>query len=169
MREGFNVPLERLASETRLSGPALLRRFGSKSDLLSRALNSPVPDWAELMKAVPESGDGFSVMQQLLLRLEPHITRLIREQEVLRAAGISSQERMESLELARRTLTGWILNQHIRHRLHAPDAQAAARLLMSYLRARALAPLNERNQKTLFSDLQILWRGFASRNAGQRD
>ncbi len=171
LRDGPGTSLDTIGAELGVTGAALLRRFGSKKQLLARALiPDELTDWGALIDGVKTSSDVFESLVAISSAVSEVLCRIVAGSEVLRAAGFKMSDVWEEQhpappERATRALAKWLQTHHRAGHLHAPKPHSSARVLLALLQYRALlarAGLGSAGtRKTLQSDLRAFWEGLA--------
>lgn len=132
---GPSATIEEIAKRVGVSGPAVLKRFGSKEKLVMRALVSEAPP--DLSHG-PEPGD----LRPQLLRVLLHIERMLRQAApalaTMRAGGANVSQWIVNAppRLARRHVRAWLEQARHSHGLTHPDLETASDLLCSLVEAR---------------------------------
>jgi AcrR family transcriptional regulator len=135
VRYGPAVPITTIAQRLGISGPAVLKRFGTKEQLVTRALLSEAPP--DLSQG-PEPGPLRPQLVALLLRIERLLLTAAPRLATLRAGGVRGSQWLGEPHprKARRSLLVWLKKARASHRLSHRDLDAAADLLVSAAEAR---------------------------------
>ena len=143
LEHGPNASTDLIAGQLNVSPQALLKRFGTKNDLMIAALRPPaIAPWVPLAEAGPKFGkDADAVTDQLTLLLEQvavYFDDLARRMAVLRwshvdltalFAGYSEPPPLVSI----RTLAGWLERAAAAKLIRTTDFRATAMMLLSAL------------------------------------
>ena len=132
---GPSVALSVIGARLGISGPAVLKRFGSKENLVTRALLSePPPDFSH----GPEPGPLRPQLIAILLHTERLLLEAVPRLATMRARGVRASEWLDRPHprKARGSLLTWLKKARCTHRLVHPDLEAAADLLVSAAEAR---------------------------------
>ena len=132
---GPSATVDEIARQIGVSGPAILKRFGSKERLVLRALVSEEPP--DLSQG-PRPGPLRSQLVTVLLQLERLVQQVAPKLATLRAGGVKASERIAraSPRLARQHLRSWLECARRSHGLAHADLAAAADILVSVVEAR---------------------------------
>jgi len=132
---GPSVAVATIGARLGISGPAVLKRFGTKESLVTRALVSEAPpDFSQ--------GPDPGPLQPQIVAILLHIERLLLEAAprlaTLRAGGVKASQWLDKPHprKARKSLLGWLERASRTHGLTHPDLDAAADLLISLVEAR---------------------------------
>jgi len=135
LAHGPSVAVTTIGERLGISGPAVLKRFGTKENLVTRALISETPpDFSQ----GPEPG----ALRPQLIGILLHIERLLLEAAprlaTMRAGGVRASQWLDRPHprRARENLLGWLEKARKAHGLTHPDLDAAADLLISLVEAR---------------------------------
>ena len=132
---GPSVTVAAIAERLGVSGPAVLKRFGSKENLVMRALLSePPPD----LSRGPDPGPLRAQLVETLLHTERLLLGAAPKLATLRAGGVKASQWLDKPHprKARESLRGWLEKARKTHGLSHPDLDAAADLLISLVEAR---------------------------------
>jgi len=132
---GPSVTVAAIAERLGVSGPAILKRFGSKENLVMRALLSePPPD----LSNGPGAGPLRAQLVETLLHTERLLLGAVPRLATLRAGGTKASQWLDKPHprRARASLRGWLEKARKTHGLSHPDLEAAADLLISLVEAR---------------------------------
>ncbi len=135
LAHGPTVTLAAIGKRVGISGPAVLRRFGSKKDLVAEALQSgPFPDWSH----GPDAGPLWPQLVALLLHTERVLLEAAPKVAMLRTSGIvaSRWPAKPYPHMARRNLRAWLEQARRSHGFTHSDLETAADLLISLVEAR---------------------------------
>ena len=135
LAHGPAVAVAAIGARVGISGPAVLKRFGTKENLVTRALVSDAPpDFSH----GPEPGPLRAQIVAILLHVERLLLQAAPRLATLRAGGVKASQWLESPHprKARSSLLGWLEKARKTHGLTHTDLEAAADLLISLVEAR---------------------------------
>jgi len=136
LRDGPGVAIARIAEQVGVSAPAVLKRFGTKERLVTRALLSEAPPD---LSSGPDAGPLRPQLVAIVLRIEPLVMNAVPRLATSRARGIQGSQWLARPHprMARQNLLVWLRKARASHQLAHPDLEAAANLLVSLVEARA--------------------------------
>jgi AcrR family transcriptional regulator len=132
---GPSVSVAAIAARVGITGPGVLKRFGSKENLVMRALLSePPPD----LSHGPSPGPLRAQLIETLLHTERLLLGAVPKLATLRAGGVRASQWLDKAHprKARESLHGWLVKAQKTHGLSHPDLEAAADLLIALVEAR---------------------------------
>jgi AcrR family transcriptional regulator len=135
LQHGPAVSIATIAEHLGVSGPAVLKRFGTKENLVTRALISEAPpDFSQ----GPDTGPLRPQVVAILLHTERLLLQAAPRLATLRAGGVRASQWLDRPHprKARESLLGWLVKARKTHGLTHPDLEAAADLLISLVEAR---------------------------------
>ena len=135
LRDGPGVAIARIAEQVGVSAPAVLKRFGTKEQLVTRALLSEAPPD---LSPGPDPGALRPQLVAIMLRIEPLVMNAVPRLATSRARGIQGSQWLAKPHpsMARRNLLAWLRKARASHQLRHPDLESAANLLVSLVEAR---------------------------------
>ena len=135
LAHGPSVAVNVIGERVGISGPAVLKRFGSKENLVARALLSEAPP--DLSQG-PTSGPLRPQLIAMLLHIERLLLQAAPKLATLRAGGVVASRWLAKPHprVARRNLLAWLEQARHSHGLSHADLEAAADLLISLVEAR---------------------------------
>lgn len=135
LAHGPSVSMAAIGKKVGISGPGVLKRFGSKENLVVRALLTEAPP--DLSHG-PAPGPLPEQLVALLLTLERLLRQAAPRLATLRAGGVTASKWIKTPRprLARRNLRHWLERAQESHGLAHPDLETAADLLISLVEAR---------------------------------
>ncbi len=163
-----------IADAVGLSQPALFKRFGTKEQLLIRAL-MPGPDiaWAQALEAGPDDRPIREQLEEVLLLAMDFFDGAMPCLMTLKAAGIDFPEMMRAMPeppplRARRTARDWFQRAMDQGRIRQADADAAALAMIGSIQARAAMshifgearPTADERHSHVRAVAELLWRGL---------
>lgn len=143
IEHGASVSTETIAARLGVSGPALLKRFGTKRELIKAAfLVGKFPPWLPLVEAGPEP--TRELREQLLevaRVIDAFFRKMIPAIAVLREAGITPDEwKLNGKEApparTHEAMVGWFRRAQEQGRLREGDPSVMANLFMSAMQHR---------------------------------
>jgi AcrR family transcriptional regulator len=178
IEHGASVSTEAIAARLGVSGPALLKRFGSKRELLKAAFSvgvmSPAAvQWLQKVEAGPDEREIPEQILEMARAIDAFFRKMVPAFAVLREAGLTAEEmRGEEKEpppvRAHLTMTGWFRRTQEQGRLRAGDPDVMASLFLAGLQHRYfLAHVTnqtippEEEDPWLERMVDIFWRGVA--------
>lgn len=174
IEHGSSVSTETIAARLGVSGPALLKRFGSKRELLKAAFAvGSAPPWLAMVEEGPDERDISVQLREVALTIDAFFRKMVPAFSVLREAGITPQEfRGESenspAARAQDSMTDWFKRAQERGLLREGDPSVMAGLFMAgvqyrYFQAHITQQRVPTEQEDPFVErlLNILWRGIA--------
>ena len=174
IEHGSSVSTETIASRLGVSGPALLKRFGSKRELLKAAFAvGSAPPWLPLVEEGPDNRDFLVQLREVALSIDSFFRRMVPAFSVLREAGITPQEFRGNSEdspaaRAQDAMTDWFRRAQQQGLLRSGDPSVMAGLFLSGVQYRYfLAHITQQQVPTEEEDpwldrlLDILWKGVA--------
>jgi AcrR family transcriptional regulator len=135
LAHGPSVAVNVIGERVGISGPAVLKRFGSKENLVTRALLSESPP--DLSRG-PRPGPLQPQLVAVLLHIERLLLKAAPKLATLRAGGIVASRWLAKPhpQVARRNLLSWLKQAGRTHNLNHVDLETAADLLISLVEAR---------------------------------
>lgn len=142
LEHGSRVSLDLVAEQLNVTAPALLKRFGSREELLVAALKpADDPAW---MRAFEQGPDGRPFGEQLLEHFEQvwaYFSEVVPCISVLRESGVSP-ERVFDLKKngptrAIRTMEAWLERAHAKGLIDIAAPETAATAMLGALQTRA--------------------------------
>jgi|SRR6218665_184670 len=178
IEHGASVSTETIAARLGVSGPALLKRFGSKREILKAAFAvGSVPPWLPLVEAGPDARDFHIQVRELAHTIDGFFRRMVPAFSVLREAGITAEEwrgkDQPAPARALEAMTDWFRRAQERGFLRSGDPKVMAGLFMAGVQHRYFlahvtnqSVLSEEEDPWLERLLDILWHGIGpSENA----
>ncbi len=178
IEHGASVSTEAIAARLGVSGPALLKRFGSKRELLKAAFSvGTTPPWAQQWLQKVEAGpDEREIPVQILelsLAIDGFFRKMVPAFAVLREAGLTPEELRGSGKdsppvRSHKMMAGWFRRAQEQGRLRAGDCDVMASLFLSGLQHRyflahvsGLHIPTEEEDPWLERMVNIFWHGVA--------
>jgi AcrR family transcriptional regulator len=138
---GPAVSLDVVAQELGVTGPALLKRFGTREELLLAALLPPAePDWVRFVRAGPSSAPLREQLLEIFTRISAFMKEVVPRLTALRESGIPYSRVFRDRTPPQRgleSLKGWLATARERGLVTAPEIDTAALAIMGALQARA--------------------------------
>jgi AcrR family transcriptional regulator len=175
IEHGASVSTETIAARLGVSGPALLKRFGSKRELLKAAFSiGKAPPWLHVLDAGPDARALPEQIREVAGAIDAFFREMVPAFAVLREAGITPEEwRGESKEVpaparAYHAMAGWFRRAQEQGLLREGDPSVMASLFLAGLQHRYfLAHVANQSVPTEQEDpwldrmVDIFWRGVA--------
>ncbi|QRN97386.1 TetR/AcrR family transcriptional regulator [Archangium violaceum] len=175
IEHGASVSTETIAARLGVSGPALLKRFGSKRELLKAAFGvAKVPPWLRLLEKGPDERELTEQIREVAAAIDAFFREMVPAFSVLREAGITPEEwRGENKDVpppARtyETVTGWFRRAQEQGRLREGDPSVMAGMFLASLQYRYfLAHITNQPVPTeeevpwMQRMVDMFWRGVA--------
>ena len=172
IEHGASVSTETIAARLGVSGPALLKRFGSKRELLKASFGvGTLPPWLSLAEAGPD-GRGLTLqLMELARAVDAFFREMVPAFAVLREAGLTPQEWMGSEGepppvRTHNAMAGWFHRAQEQGKLRAGDPHVMATLFLAGLQSRYfLAHLTNQSVPSEEEDpwlgrmVDTFWRG----------
>jgi AcrR family transcriptional regulator len=138
---GPAVSLDVVAQELGVTGPALLKRFGTREELVLAALRPPVePDWVHFVREGPSSAPLRAQLLDIFTRISAFMAEVVPCLTALRESGIPHnrifRDRTPPLR-GLESLKGWLAAARERGLVTAPETDTAALAIMGALQTRA--------------------------------
>ncbi|HYO52737.1 TetR/AcrR family transcriptional regulator [Archangium sp.] len=176
IEHGASVSTETIAARLGVSGPALLKRFGNKRELLKAAFSiGKTPPWISLVEAGPDARELPVQIREVAGAIDAFFREMVPAFAVMREAGITPEEwRGENKEVpppparAYETAAGWFRRAQEQGRLREGDPSVMAGMFLGGLQYRYfLAHVTnqrvppEEEDPWLERMVDIFWRGVA--------
>ena len=172
IEHGATVSTETIAARLGVSGPALLKRFGSKRGLLKAAFSvGASPPWLPLVEGGPDTRDFREQLREVALAIDGFFREMVPAFALLREAGITPEEIRGKEETARpvqvqRAMASWFQRAQARGLVRAGDSIVMASVFLAGVQYRYfLAHVTQQSVPTEQEDpwlerlLDLLWRG----------
>ncbi len=142
LARGPSVPLDQVASSLGVTAPALLKRFGSRQNLLVEALRPPEhPDWMKLLAKGPTE-ERFEVqLHRLLARLSDFLAEVVPCMSALRESGVAPETFFTKVRghlPGVSALQRWLDAARDKGLIKATETDSAAYALLGAIQTRAL-------------------------------
>lgn len=175
IEHGASVSTETIAARLGVSGPALLKRFGSKRELLKAAFSvGRPPPWLHLLEAGPDARELTVQIREVAGVIDAFFREMVPAFAVMREANITPEEwRGENEEApgparSYHAMAGWFRRAQEQGRLREGDPSVMASLFLAGLQHRYfLAHVTNQSVPTEQEDpwlermVDIFWRGVA--------
>ncbi|MCY1083673.1 TetR/AcrR family transcriptional regulator [Archangium lansingense] len=175
IEHGVSVSTETIAARLGVSGPALLKRFGSKRELLKAAFSiGKAPPWLPMVEVGPDARELTVQLREVAGAIDTFFRAMVPAFAVMREAGITPEELRgddkEAPAPARTylALAGWFRRAQEQGRLREGDPGVMASLFVAGLQYRYfLAHVTNESVPTeaevpwLERMVDIFWRGVA--------
>lgn len=175
IEHGASVSTETIAARLGVSGPALLKRFGSKREMLLAAFGvGKVPPWLELVQGGPDGRELTVQIREVAGVIDTFFREMVPAFSVLREAGITPEEMRGSNPdgpAPARTyeaMTGWFRRAQEQGRVRegAPHVMAGMllaglqyRYFLAHITNKPIPPQEE--DPWVDSVVDTFWRGVA--------
>lgn len=180
IEHGASVSTETIAARLGVSGPALLKRFGSKRELLKAAFGvSTTPPWLGLMAQGPDERDLRVQMREVAGAIDAFFRKMVPAFAVLREAGITPEDlRGKNGELpppaqTYETVAGWFRRAQEQGRLRGGDSGVMGAMFLAGLQYRHfLAHITnqvvppEEGDPWVDRMVDVFWHGIAPEQKG---
>ena len=167
------VSTETIASRLGVSGPALLKRFGSKRELLKAAFAvGKAPPWLPLVEEGPDGRDFREQLREVALAIDGFFREMVPAFALMREAGITPEEIRGEEETPRpvqvqRAMASWFQRAQERGLARSADPIVMASVFLAGVQYRYfLAHVTQQRVPTEQEDpwlerlLDLLWRGM---------
>ena len=174
IEHGASVSTETIAGRLGVSGPALLKRFGSKRELLKAAFGvGAVPPWLDMLEGSPDERALPVQLLEIARAIDAFFREIVPAFAVLREAGITPEElRGGEAEPApvrtHNAMARWFRSAQERGLVRAGDPHVMATLFLSGLQSRYfLAHMtnervpSEEERPWLGNVVDTFWNGVA--------
>jgi AcrR family transcriptional regulator len=170
---GPAVPTQAIADAVGLSQAALFKRFGTKRELILRALAPPERiAWVELARSGPDARPIRDQLVEILGAAEAFMRELWPALLVLKGAGVEPREVFARCETppplqALRAMEGFLARAMASGRMRALDPSAVATSLVGQLHARGMfhhvmgADPRQDGPTYVATIVDVAWRGLA--------
>jgi AcrR family transcriptional regulator len=174
IEHGASVSTEVIAARLGVSGPALLKRFGTKKELLKAAFPLPEsPPWFAMVEQGPDARELPVQLLEVARSIDDFFRKLVPGLAVLREAGIGPEEWRKKPGppppvRSHQMMAGWFRRIQAQGRMREGDADVMASLFLAGLQHRYfLAHVTgqsvppEEEDPWLERMVDIFWRGVA--------
>ncbi|MCA9088735.1 MAG: TetR/AcrR family transcriptional regulator [Planctomycetaceae bacterium] len=141
---GPQATMEAIAGGLGVSPQALIKRFGSKQQLVVAALCiTDEPAWRKLVEAGPDDRPAADQLREILQALAGFFVDVVRRMSVLRWSGVQPEELLKQFEeppplVDVRVLAGWFRRAYQRGLIREIDDEATAMLALTSLHGPAM-------------------------------
>jgi AcrR family transcriptional regulator len=142
LEKGAQVSLDTVAAELGVTGPALLKRFGSRQELLLRALQPPEnPVFIDHWAAGPDDRNLRDQLTERFTEMWDFFEEVVPCISALRESGIAHEKLFQGkwkspLRLLN-AITKWLELAHARGLVDVPSADSAATAMLGSVQTRA--------------------------------
>jgi len=174
IEQGAAASMEAIAARLGVSAPALLKRFGSKRELLKAAFTlTSEPGWIRMLEMGPDERELRTQLGELAQAIDGFFRQMVPAFAVLREAGIGAEEWSAGHELpppvrGHRAMLGWLGRAQAQGRLREVDPEVLASVFMAgvqhrHFMAHLIGPslLPREPENWLEQVLDVLWQGMA--------
>ena len=168
LEKGANFSLDDVASRLGVSSPALLKRFGTREQLVFAALKPPNPAFLEDLEIGPTRAPLRAQLKDMLAAFTEFFSSVFPCMMVLRESGIA-WSKMSCLKdapptlLARRAIHEWLVRAKAAGIVKADEVETAASALIGAVIARialdhiAKTPMKHPEQSAFVEELASLF------------
>ncbi len=141
---GPSATMDVIARELGVSPQALIKRFGSKQQLVVAALClSSEPVWRELVEAGPDDRPVADQLREILQALAGFFVDVVRRMSVLRWSGVHPEDVLKQFEeppplVDVRVLAGWFRRACQQGLIREVDEEATAMMALTSLHGPAM-------------------------------
>lgn len=173
LAHGPAVPTTRIADEVGVSQAVLFKRFGTKEELMVRALAPPaVPDWLAMVDAGPDDRPVREQLMEIGATVGSFLRDLTPCVSILRASGVDLHAVFARYEvpppvLGHKALSAWFARAMEAGLLRRSDPDAAAFMLLGSFQVRVFmqhvvgyAPVPSDGEVYAASVVEVLWKGL---------
>lgn len=175
LAEGPSASTSRIAELVGLSQASLFKRFGTKHNLMIRALlpNDGPPAFVSLLAGGPDERPIPDQLQRIAKGTLAFFKTLVPAMAVLKSAGLDPKDLFARWEtpppvLAVRALERWFREAADRGRIHCPDPEATAISFLGMMQVRAFWThvagkrfSAQPDDQYVAAVIDQLWRGLA--------
>ena len=173
LEHGPSVSTQVIADRLGVSQAALFKRFGTKQDLMLRAMAPPaVPEWVPLVEQGPDDRPIPEQLLDIANLVSDFFERMMPRLAIIKASGINVDDVLNRYDMpppvrARAALVRWLEVAQEQGRLGPIDPATTGTMLLGSLQGRVflekvLGIRVVENRDTYISELiQTLWRGIA--------
>ena len=174
IRFGITSSTQFIANEVGVSQATLFKRFGTKEDLIRRALLSPITehDIFTVIQQEPTNAPPKEQVEQLSLSLLRFFEEMVPSMMMLRSRGCDLQSMWEGENnppvMMRNMLTVWVKRLQHLHTLRDIPAESVALALLGAIQHRAMrkhilhdTTMTKTDEEYLSSIVDIFWNGIA--------
>lgn len=143
LERGPHVSLDLVAERLGVTTPALLKRFGTRQELMLKALRpTEQPDWLALVERGPDGRPFAAQLEEVLTAITEYFAEAMPCMVALRESGIPhhlifSDQKVPAPLLGFRALTQWIERARDQGLISTEAAETTATALLGSLQARA--------------------------------
>lgn len=178
LRHGPSVTTQLIAEQVGLSQAAIFKRFGTKDNLMLRALApEPWPEWLRLVDAGPDDRPVVEQLRAIGTGALQFFRGVVPCLMVLRASGLGPECMHDHFDeppplRTRRILAAWFEQASAQGRMHCADSVDLAQHFMGALHVRAFlghlfadASPVERDEQYVAHLVDTLWNGIGPTEA----
>jgi AcrR family transcriptional regulator len=172
--KGPHVSLDLVAEQLHVTGPALLKRFGSREELMLRALRPPeTPDFLPELERGPDAASPLEAqLEAIFVRFWGYIAQVMPCVTALRESGIPPErlwvDKSRGPLRTTESLVKWLQQGHTQGLLSAPNLESVALAMMGAIQSRAMTAhllkqsFSLRSQRAYLKDIaQLFTRALA--------
>ena len=180
LERGAGVSLDVVAERLNVTSPALLKRFGSRSELMLRALQPPdAPPWMAWFDLGPDERPLQTQLAEHFDRIWAFFSEIIPCVSALRESGVPHDKIFEGKRNAPvhaiRAISHWLAKAHTAGLIETSAPESVATAIIGALQTRAFTahvakvPYSSRSNREYLDDLvQLFTRALAPARARRR-
>jgi AcrR family transcriptional regulator len=169
MERGPSVSLDLVADRLGVTTPALLKRFGTRQELMLQALKpAEHPAWLNLVEQGPDDRPLAQQLEEVLSAITEFFSEAIPCWAALRESGIPqhllyAKHKAQPMQTGIRALSGWLERAHKKGLVSSEAAETHATALLGSLQIRAVMahfsqkPFTPRSQAAYLKELTQLF------------
>ena len=175
IRYGITSSTQFIAKEVGVSQATLFKRFGTKEDLIRRALLSPITghEIFSIIQQRPTKDSPIEQIERLSLSLLHFFEEMVPSMMMLRSRGCDVHTMWEGENtppvMMRKMLTIWVDGLQNIHKLRDIPAESVALALLGAIQHRAMrkhilhdTTMTKTDEEYLSSIVDIFWNGIAN-------
>lgn len=169
LERGPSVSLDVVSERLGVSTPALLKRFGTRQELMVQALKpSEHPAWLDLVDHGPDDRPFAQQLEEVLSAITEFFSEAMPCWAALRESGIPqhvlyAKSKAQPMQTGIKALSGWLERAHDKGLVQSDAAETHATALLGSLQIRAVMahftqkPFTPRSQATYLKELTQLF------------
>ena len=175
LENGAQVSTTTIAERLGVSQAALFKRFGTKQELLLRALMPPaLPAWIEVVEHGPDARPIPEQLREIIGAIFEFAHLISPRLSVLKASGCDMTELLSRFDVPPpvrgwKALSNWLRAAQASHRVRAGDTDAMALMLMGAVQGRVFfshvlgLPIDVALPTYINELIETIWHGLAPR------
>jgi AcrR family transcriptional regulator len=169
LERGPSVSLEVVADRLGVTTPALLKRFGTRQELMLQALRPPEhPAWLDLVEQGPDERPFAVQLEEVLTAITSFFSEAMPCWHALRESGIPqhvlyAKNKAQPMQTGIKALSAWLERAHDQGLISSDAAETHATALLGSLQIRAVMahftqkPFTPRSQAAYLKELTQLF------------